>query len=616
MSQDHSTIQSLTRRIRADILESTTVAGSGHPTTSLSAVELVATLFFGGYFRADLDNPSYLNNDRLIFSKGHAAPLLYALYAAAGKVSREELLSLRKLGSKLEGHPALAFPYTEAPTGSLGQGLAIGLGMALHAKADKLPYRTFVLLGDSEMAEGSVWESIQIASFYKLGNLVGMLDVNRLGQSRPTMLQHDVAAYERRVASFGWKTIVVDGHTVDDIARAYEKACEGEDAPTMIIAKTLKGKGVSFIEDKEGWHGKPLSKEEYERAMAELGEVDREIVGRVEMPERNHVSRSTYHVLREVQSCMSYTKGEKVATRKAYGNALARLCETTPELVVLDAEVSNSTYAEFAKKKCPEKFFEMFIAEQNMVGVALGFSRRGKKPCVSTFAAFLTRAADQIRMSQHADPNMLICGSHAGVSIGEDGPSQMALEDLSLFRAIFKSTVLYPSDAVSTEKLIEDTLTRRDLTYLRTTRKETAVLYDASESFPVGESKTLRQSRSDVLTIVAAGVTLHESLVAADELAKEGISVRVIDLYSIKPIDAATLEKAAKETKIIITVEDHYPEGGLGEAVMSALAHTGAKIHSLAVRKAPTSAKPDELLELEGISARAIAEKVREVVGR
>ncbi len=608
----------LSRLIRSWILTSTTEAGSGHPTSSLSAVELMVALLFGGSFHFDVGRPENPDNDRLIFSKGHASPLFYALWAAANAIPAKELITLRTFGSRLEGHPAMSLPYTEAATGSLGQGLSIGVGMALAAKLDGLPYRTYVLLGDSEMSEGSQWEAIQLAGYRGLDNLVGILDVNRLGQRGQTMLGHDLTAYEQRIAAFGWNTIVLaDGHDLTAISRAYEQALKTRDAPTMIIAKTIKGKGVSFIEDKDGWHGKALSPAEFERALAELGEVDPNIRGEILPPEKAQIQNPKSQILNKSKNQnlkLEYRAGDMIATRKAYGNALVRLGTVYPELVVLDAEVSNSTYAEIFKKAFPDRFFEMYIAEQNMVGAALGLARRGKLPFVSTFAAFFTRAFDQIRMSQYSNVHIVFCGSHAGVSIGEDGPSQMGLEDLAMFRAIQDSIVLYPSDAIATEKLVDVAAAAKGIIYLRTTRKETPVIYGVKEAFPIGGSKTLRQSNRDGITIVAAGITLFEALSAADELQSEGVGVRVIDCYSVKPIDGQTLRTAAEETKAIITVEDHYPAGGLGEAVAAALAPIGARVEIMAVRKIPKSGKPEELLQDEEISKNAIIKKIRAVL--
>jgi transketolase len=607
------TLEKLAKLIRYLILASTTEAGSGHPTSSLSATDLMTALLFGGIFRFDRDNPEHQNNDRLIFSKGHASPLLYSLWTAAGKLEERELMSLRKFGSPLEGHPTVAFPYVEAATGSLGQGLSIGLGMALNARyIDKLPYRTYVLLGDSEMSEGSQWESLQIASHYKLDNLIGILDVNRLGQRGETMYGHNLDAYKKRIFSFGWETILIDGHSFDDILDAYKRACQVSDKPVMIIAKTIKGKGVSFLEDKNGWHGRALKKEEFKEALKELGPVDESIRGVIPRPKDLKPSEQMPQEAQEI----SYRMDKPVATRKAYGNALVRIFPQFPGMVVLDAEVSNSTFSEIFREKYPERFFEMYIAEQNMVGTALGLSCRGKIPFISTFAAFFTRAFDQIRMSQYsgARANIKFAGSHAGVSIGEDGPSQMGLEDIAMFRTVLNSVVLYPSDAVSTEKLVEEAAKHVGIVYMRTTRKDTPILYDVKEDFVIGGSKVLRRSDKDIVTVIAAGVTLHEALAAYDELQREQIPIRVIDLYSIKPVDEGTLHEAAKATKALLTVEDHFLEGGIGEAVRSALAEHATPVYSLAVKKMPKSGKPEELLDYEEISKKAIIRKVKELI--
>jgi transketolase len=607
-----SHLKKLSTLIRYYILVSTTEAGSGHPSSSLSATELMTCLLFSGIFRFDADHPKSVNNDRLIFSKGHASPLFYALWAAAGEVSESELMTYRKFGSPLEGHPSVAFPYTEAATGSLGQGLSIGVGMALNAKyLDQLPYRTFVLLGDSEMAEGSQWESIQIAAHYKLNNLIGILDVNRLGQRGETMFGWDLQAYKKRISSFGWKTILIDGHSIPEILSAYRQALRVADQPIMLIAKTIKGKGVSFIEDKNGWHGKPLKKEECERALKELGDIDKSAQGKIAPPED---LKPKEQIPQQLSKKIDYPIDKPVPTRKAYGNGLARIFPQFPNIVSLDGEVSNSTYAETFKEAYPERFFEMYIAEQNMVGTALGLSIRGKIPFVSTFAAFFTRAFDQIRMSQYSDPNIKFIGSHAGVSIGEDGPSQMGLEDIAMFRAILGSVVLYPCDAVSTEKLVEEAAKHHGMVYLRTTRQETPVIYNSEEDFTIGGSKVLRKDEKDTATVIGAGITLHEALEAYEILKREDIFIRVIDLYSIKPIDEEGLREAASSTKLIITVEDHDAEGGIGEAVRSALATSAVPIHSLCVKKKPKSGKPDELLDYEEIFRRAITKKVKELI--
>jgi transketolase len=609
--RDHK-IKELAKLIRYFILKSTTVAGSGHPSSSLSATDLMATLFFGGFFRAHLDKPEHPTNDRLIFSKGHASPLFYSLYAAAQQLTEKELMTLRKFDSELEGHPTMKFPFTEAATGSLGQGLAVGFGMALNAKyLDRMSYRTFVLLGDSEMAEGSVWETMQLAAYYELNNLVGIIDVNGLGQRGQTMFGHSTHSYAEKARAFGWRVIEVDGHNIDQIEEAYHQAFQRSNKPVMIIAKTVKGKGVKFIENKEGWHGRALSGEECEEAILGLGEIEfgtRGIVARPaeDKPEPYKGEVKIKHTI--------HKKGDMIATRTAYGHGLVSAFPHYRNMVVLDAEVSNSTYSAVFNEHYPERFFEMFIAEQNMVGAALGLSRRGKIPFVSTFAAFFTRAADQIRMTQYSNSNIKFVGSHVGVSIGEDGASQMGLEDIALFRSQIGSVVLYPSDAVATEKLVLEAAKHFGNVYMRTTRGKTEVLYDSHEKFTIGGSKTLKESDDDEATIVAAGVTLLEALKAHDMLLEERIKVRVIDLYSIKPLDESALHKAARETKLIITVEDHFEAGGLGEAVTAAVSATGADVHRLCVRKMPQSGEPHELLSYEEIDANAIVKKIKRLI--
>ncbi|MBE3089106.1 MAG: transketolase, partial [Actinobacteria bacterium] len=584
-------LEKISKLIRYFILISTTKAGSGHPSSSLSAVELMSTLFFGGFFKFKINNIKYINNDRLIFSKGHASPLMYSLWAAAGAVSEEELLTLRKFESRLEGHPTPDFPYAEAATGSLGQGLSIGLGMALNAKyIDKLPYYTYVLLGDSEMTEGSQWEAIQIAAYYKLDNLVGIIDVNRLGQRGETMYGWDIKAYERRISSFGWETIIVDGHNIKEIADAYEYALSISGKPTMIIAKTIKGKGVSLLENKNDWHGKAISEEQMDTALSELGNVDKNIRGEILNPEEVNIPEEGIEEYDKIPM-----ESGKIATRKAYGNTLVNIFSKYPQIVVLDAEVSNSTFSEIFKKRFPQRFFEMYIAEQNMVGTALGLSLRGKIPFISSFAAFLTRAFDQIRMSQYSKSNIKFAGSHSGVSIGEDGASQMGLEDIAMFRTLLECVVLYPADGISTEKLVEKAAAHFGNVYIRTTRMDTPIIYSNEDDFIIGGSKVVKESNNDVVTICAAGVTLHEALKAYEKLKKENILVRVIDVYSIKPIDKDSIRKAQKETKAILTVEDHYAEGGIGEAVKS-VASEKSPVYILAVRKIPRSGKPYELL--------------------
>ncbi len=607
---DH--LATLSRVVRHHILKATTHAGSGHPTSSLSAVELMVGLLFGGFFRYDVDRPDHPNNDRLLFSKGHASPLFYALWLAAGKVSPQEMLTYRKFGSPLEGHPTRRFPYTEAATGSLGQGLAIGLGIAMSARyLANLPYRTYVLLGDSEMAEGSQWEAIEAAAFRRLDNLVAILDVNRLGQRGETMHGWDLEAFGRRFAAFGWETILVDGHDLAQIMAAYAQALTVEGRPVAIIARTVKGKGVAEVEDLEGQHGKPLDDAACARAMASLGAFDLDARGVIAKPADREPARP--RVMAEVVP-PQYEPGKPVATRTAYGKALARLYPRHPEMVVLDGEVSNSTMAEIFREAYPERFFEMYIAEQNLVGAAQGLATRGHLPFLSSFAAFLTRAHDQIRMSQYSGANLKIVGSHAGVAIGEDGPSQMGLEDLAMFRAMLDSVVLYPADAWATEALVEAAARHRGLVYLRTTRSATPLLYGPDDTFAIGGSKVHPESAQPAtVTVVAAGVTLFEAFAAREQLQDDGIAVRIIDLYSVKPIDESSLRQAAAETDAIFTVEDHYPEGGLGEAVRTAVGDA-APVITLAVRRRPCSGTPAELMAYEEISSEAIAARIREFV--
>ncbi len=610
MSEQVNNLLELAKRVRHDILVSTTAAGSGHATSSLSAVELMVALMFGGHFRFDVSNPNEPNNDRLIFSKGHASPLFYALWATAGQVSPEELLSLRQLTSRLEGHPTNEFPFTEVPTGSLGQGLSAGVGIALAGKIDELSYKTFVLLGDSEFAEGSNWEALEIAARYKLGNLIGILDVNRLGQRGETLHGHDLLSYEKKVQAFGWRTYLVDGHSLDQIHQAYLESGKDPDTPFMIIAKTMKGKGFSIWENKEGWHSKTLSSEQVSPALQELGTFDKNILGKISSPEKKQPQQS----LPSPVDLPPFSSSELIATKKAVAQGILKSIAAHPEIIALDAEVSNSTHMEDIKKTYSDHFLEMFVAEQNMVGTALGLATRGKLPIVSTFAAFFTRAFDQIRMAGQAQEHIIYLGSYAGVSIGKDGGSQMGLEDIALFRSVFGSTVLYPSDATSADKLAELAIAQKGSVYIRTTREPTPILYSEDEEFRIGGSKTVRSSEKDQVTVVAAGITVHEALKAFDELQKVGVSLRIIDLYSIKPLDTQTLMKALQETQAMIIVEDHYPEGGIAETIKSALTPTNIPIVSLAVRKIPHSGTPQELLEYENISAAAIVKAVYELI--
>lgn len=610
---DTNRLAELAKLLRYYSLISTTEAGSGHPSSCLSAADLVASLFFGGSFRADLANPQNPNNDRLIFSKGHAAPLLYSLYAAAGVISENELLNLRRFGSRLEGHPTMRFAYTEAATGSLGQGLSVGAGIAYAAKLlDHTPGRTYVLLGDSEMAEGSNWEAIEIAAHYNLDNLVGIIDVNGLGQRGETMFGHGAEAFATRVAAFGWNTVIVNGHDLGDCLRAFTEAAETVGRPTMIIASTFKGHGLSMMENLPGWHGRALKKDELAAALVELGPVNKEL-----RAQPTPVAPAFATALPSLPPPpVSYDLTKPVSTRRAYGNALARLADAEPQLVVMDAETSNSTFAELFKKVRPERFIECFIAEQNMVSMGLGLARRGKRVFISTFAAFLTRAFDQIRMAQYSEATLVVAGSHCGVSIGEDGASQMGLEDIAFFRTIMGSAVLYPADALACERLVEEAARRPGLTYLRTTRKDLPFLYQPDERFPVGGLKVLRQDSTDEALIVAAGITVHEALAAHEELKAAGLMTRVIDLYSVKPLDEENLRKHARRTKFVVTVEDHYDAGGIGEAVSACLASSGHHhpVYRLSVRHQPMSGKPEELLDYEEISAKHIVAKVKEVM--
>jgi transketolase len=597
----------LGQQLRVDSIRASAVTNSGHPTSSMSGADLMAVLL-AGHLRYDFDQPDDPHNDHLIFSKGHASPLLYSMYRAAGAVSEEELLTFRKFGSRLEGHPTPEIPWVDVATGSLGQGLPDGVGVALAGKRlDRLPYRVWVLCGDSELAEGSMWEAFEHAAFFELDNLTAILDINRLGQRGETMHGWDLDSYGARARAYGWHAIEIDGHDVEAIDRAYSEAESTSGQPTVIIARTIKGKGVKEVEDKQGWHGKAL--DHPEQAIEELGGV-RNILVEVAAPDRS----AEPHQFEASGSLElpSWDEGEEVATRLAYGEALKALGAARGDVVAIDGEVSNSTFAELFAKAYPERFFEMYIAEQQLVATAVGLQVRGWVPFASTFAAFFTRAYDFIRMAAISRANIRLCGSHAGVSIGEDGPSQMALEDLAMMRAVHGSTVLYPSDANQTAKLVAAMADREGIVFMRTTRGNTPVIYGADEDFPVGGSRVVREG--DDVAIVAAGITLHESLEAAEQLAGEGIEARVIDLYSVKPADGATLRAAAEATGgKILTVEDHWPEGGIGDAVLEALSdeELPARVTRLAVREMPGSGKPAELLAAAGIDAEHIAEAAR-----
>jgi len=605
---EHELWHELAQQLRVDSVRAAAGTKSGHPTSSMSAADLMAVLM-AKYLHYDFDAPENPANDHLIFSKGHASPLLYSIYRAAGAISEEELLSFRRFGSRLEGHPTPVLPWVDVATGSLGQGLPISVGVALAGrKLDRIPYRVWCLCGDSEMAEGSVWEAFEHAAFGGLDNLTAIIDVNRLGQRGETMHGWDLDSYANRAKAFGWHAIEIDGHDLAAIDRAYEEATKTTGQPTVIVAKTIKGKGVPEVEDKPGWHGKAL--DDPDHAIEELGGV-RNIKVDVAKPEAD---AQPHQFKTGPLELPVYELGDDVATRKAYGEALAAVGSSDGLVVALDGEVSNSTFAEIFAAAHPERYFEMYIAEQQMAAAAVGIQVRGWKPFASTFAAFWSRAYDFVRMAAISRANIRLCGSHAGVSIGEDGPSQMALEDLAAFRAVHGSTVLYPSDGNSTAKLVAEMAEREGIVFLRTTRGATPVLYGADEEFPIGGSKVVRDG--DDVTLVGAGITLHEALKAADTLAEEGVSARVIDLYSVKPIDADTLRAAAEATSGIVTVEDHWPEGGIGEAVLSVFAEAeeGPRVVRLAVSDMPGSGKPDELIAAAGIDAEHIVAAARKLV--
>ncbi len=613
------TLEAMGNKLRIDSIISTSEAGSGHPSTCMSAADLVAAIFFYA-MRYDVPNPKNPLNDRIIFSKGHAAPLLYAAWAEAGAFPVERLKTLRQFTSELEGHPTPRLKWVEVATGSLGQGLSAGVGMSLNSKRlDIINNRVFVLMGDGEVAEGSIWEAAALGSYYKLDNLIGIINVNGLGQSQRTMYGHDTEVYRSRFEAFGWHAVSVDGHDIPQIIAALDESMAVKGKPTVIVAKTMKGKGVSFMEDKEGWHGKPLKKgEETDRAIAELEPKSKGAEGlKVKPPEGRSIGRpiESSDNQSDSQEAIPYSLGQEIATREAYGDALARVGAINPLVVALDGDTKNSTYSEKFMKAHPDRFFECFIAEQNMVGAAVGLAAMGKVPFASTFACFFTRAYDQIRMAAISQSNLKLCGSHAGVSIGEDGPSQMGLEDFAMMRAIEGSSVLYPSDAVSTEHAVRIATAGKGIFYIRTTRPKTPVIYAADEEFASGRAKIVRSSADDKITIVAGGVTLFEALAAYDQLKAEGIAARVIDIFSIKPINEATLRASAQETNnLILSVEDHSAAGGIGEAVAAAVSPVGVKVHLLAVSELPRSGKPEELMAAYGIDRTAIVKKVKELV--
>ena len=595
------------RLLRILSLKATTEAGSGHPSSCLSAADLVSVIFFHE-MQFDPKDPHNPANDRFILSKGHAAPLLWAAYAEAGIIEEKDVLTLRRLDSVLEGHPTPRIPWVDVATGSLGQGLSVGLGDSFAAKLDSLPFNTYVLLGDGECAEGQVWEAAALAGYYKASNLYAIVDVNGLGQSGRTMDQFNVNRFADKFRAFGWFAQTVDGHNYDEILNAFDVfRRDGGTQPRALLAKTFKGKGVSLLENREGWHGKAIPKQDLPKALAELEKP----LGPNQFVPKPRTGFSVPRFEGKLDIAVTRKTGESAATREAYGDALVKIAEKDPRVVALDGDTKNSTFSEKFAKAYPARFFEMFIAEQNMVGTATGLAARGKIPFVSTFAAFMTRAYDQIRMAGVSQSNVKFCGSHAGISIGEDGPSQMGLEDLAMFRAIPGSVILYPSDAVSAERVVVEAARHRGICYIRMSRPKTAILYSNDEQFPIGGSKILRKSANDRATVVAAGITVHEALKAASQLEAEGIAIRILDAYSVKPIDAQGILKAAQETGgRIIVVEDHYEQGGLGDAVLEVVGNQ-ARVVKLAVREIPRSGPPEALIEKYGISSSHIVAAIK-----
>ena len=600
-------LEKIAQRLRIHAFKMTSKAGSGHPTTCSSMAEIAACLFFDE-MRYNIRDPFDWSNDEFVLSKGHAAPILWAAYAEAGIISQRSLMNLRKITSSLEGHPTPRMRWVKGATGSLGQGLSVGVGLAMAMKLGKCPRRVYVVLGDGECAEGAVWEAANQAYLASLDNLCAVLDINRLGQSDPTMHGHDLDAYERKFKAFGWNVVKIDGHSISQVLSAFKKARQSK-KPTAIIAKTIKGKGVSFLEDKNGWHGKPLKQVDLERALDELGpmpDIDaKKYVRKPNVLKKPKLKRG-FHFARN-----AYDKD--TATRRAYGNALVNLGKINEWVVSIDGDVKNSTYADSFFAAFPKRSFDVFIAEQNMVGIGIGMAARGYLPFLATFAAFLCRAHDQIRMAGYSFSNMKLVGSHVGVSIGADGPSQMGLEDLALFRPIPGCAVLYPSDAYSTEGCVEAMARYKGLVYLRTTRPNTPLLYKKGEKFPIGGSRILRRNQKDRAAVIAAGITVYEALKAYEELKKENIWVRVIDAYSVQPMDPKIPKEVAKAGNKAVVVEDHFRSGGMGDAVAS---HLGgrAELTHLAVDELPRSGEPDELLDKYGISSRHIILAVKQLL--
>ena len=606
-------IKQKAKRLSILSMMSTTAAGSGHPTSCMSAAELVAGTFFYA-MKFDPKDPNSPDGDRFVLSKGHAAPVLYAALAEAGVFPESRLMTLREFSSELEGHPTPHIPGVDAATGSLGQGLSVGSGLAIGARMDKSATRVYVLMGDGEMAEGQVWEAAAFAAHYKLDNLTVLADVNALGQSEPTMYRHDMEVYRKKFDSEGWATEIIDGHDVAAVLAALDHAKATNGQPQAILARTIKGHGVSSIAGKEHWHGRAIPKDQLAAAIKEIGPA-------IDLPPDPGKSYARKSLPKPpnfpAPAPPDYDPSKPVATREAYGFALKRLGAVNPHIVAISGDVKNSTFSETFGDAFPDHFYQGYIAEQNLVSAGVGLAARGKVPFLDTFACFLARAYDQVRMAAISRSNINLCGSHCGVSIGEDGPSQMALEDIAIFRAVHSSTVLYPSDAISAERLTETMVGRAGINYLRTSRPKFPILYSKDEKFPIPGFKVLRQSPQDKVTVIGAGVTLHEALKAADQLKAEGTAVRVIDLYCVKPIDGKELAKEIAATGgRLITVEDHWAEGGIGEAVLSALAQASvapAKSQLIAVREMPHSGKPDELIDAFGISARHIVEAVHAI---
>lgn len=608
-----SQIQKKAALVRKWCLISTTEAGSGHPTSCLSAADM-ATVLFDKYFTYDIDNPLNLYNDRFVLSKGHAAPLLYTLFCMAGAYPLDELKNLRKFGSRFQGHPTPLFPFADAATGSLGQGLSIGAGLALLAKRENLPGKTYVLLGDGELAEGQNWEAADFASFYLLDNLVAIADINRLGQSGETMFEHHVEKYVERFRAFGFEVMAIDGHNIDECSLALERAISNKSGkPFVIVMKTLKGKGVSLVEDKEGWHGKALNREELQQALEELGATDDHLRFQLKMPKALQLPDAVSADI--IPLTIPFEKDKETGLREAFGEALAKLGERDKALYVLDGDVKNSTYTQDFYRSFPKRFIEGYIAEQNMVSVAVALAHLGKTPVVATFGSFLSRAFDQIRMARISNSNIKFVGTHVGVSIGEDGPSQMALEDIAMFGSLPGTVILQPADAVAAVKLTALMLPHRGFVYMRVLRPKTKLIYDETEAFEIGGSSILKQSANDMLTVAATGITVHEALEAAARLEKQGIPIRVVDCYSIQPIDKTTLVKCLKETTrpILITIEDHFAHGGMGDFALAALSDMDLPLHieKMAVEKISQSGKMPQLLNDAGINAAQLVNVVK-----